>query len=111
MKIHFRRSPTPLREVVPYHPSDPVQELRSLQRQVSGKASQSPERAMPLLQPQPAATAVVQPLPSEPRHVQLQQGKGSKNGGRGKGSFVPWQKWKKMVQKRKGKGKRKGKTN
>jgi len=108
MKISFRRSPTPLREVVPYRPSDPVQELRNLHQQVASRPPQSPERHYPATQLQAGETSDAESIPPQARQVQLHRGKGSQAKGRGKNTFVPWKQWR-MTPKRKGKGAKRGK--
>ena len=102
MKISFRRSPTPLREVVHYRPRDAAAEVRALQDQ---QAQVPPQQPLALVAP-PAA------MPDETDHssrnppwqVNLAKGKG-----RIKTKFIPWNSFQKGRQAGKGEGKSKGK--
>jgi hypothetical protein len=115
MRISFRRSPTPMKEVVNYRPSDPVQEVRSLRHQAARRPSQSPQRRPPALQGPPGhaqdglapdASQAAQPLTDNAHTYQSSRGK------KGRAPFVPWKQWRasqkgggKSKSPRRGKGK------
>ena len=82
MRIQFRRSPTPLREVVRYKPETPVAETRSFVQQLGYSDSVVPQVAPGSpAQPQADNSAVY-------RTVQLQPDEPQKTK-----PFVPWSRW------------------
>ena len=101
MRINFRRSPTPLREVVRYKPEDPAAETLTLNQQLSSMAASPASTATGPTQPSAQAALA-------PRSVQIKPDKPTAR-------FVPWGRWGQNRQskqatkwgKAKGKGKKK----
>ena len=101
----------PMKEVVRYRPSDPVEEVKSLQHQLARKPSKSPQRRSPALsapsgKPQAGSSQDThREVHLQPDDGQAVQGKGGKSG-----RYLPWKLWR-TGQKGKGKirGRRAGK--
>ena len=106
MRISFRRSPTPMKEVVNYRPSDPVEEVRSLRHQAARRPSKSPQRRSPALQAPPGHPQAGSAQDAS-RAVQLQTDDGQTDHGssskRGR-AFIPWKQWR-AAQKGRGRSK------
>ena len=103
MRISFRRSPTPIREVVPYRPDDAAAETRSLQRQLAEVPAPPLQHQAP---PSPAVDAqAIDASGARSRQVQVRQDPGKKK-------WLPWKLHLKVLEeaaKGKGRGKSKGK--
>ena len=104
MRISFRRSPTPLREVVHYKPQDAAEEVRALQNQQDRAAA--PHTLALMAQQAPTASDMgVDGSVAQPRQVSMTNSKG-----RIKTDFIPWNSYNKERQAAKGKGKSQGKN-
>ena len=103
MRISFRRSPTPLREVLHYKPRDAAEEVRAPQDQ-QGRAVAPRTLALLAEQAPTASDMGVDGSVTQPRQVSLAKGKG-----RIRTNFIPWNSYQKGRQAGKGKGKSKGK--